>query len=68
MKKTLYNIEKIEIYSEEYKEYEQSEKTMLKSEQTSNIKPDEWYEEVEQKYNELIYSNDFALIIKSEDL
>ena len=45
MKKTLYNIEKIEIYSEEYKEYEQSEKTMLRIEQTSNIKPDEWYNE-----------------------
>ena len=66
MKKTLYNIEKIEIISKKFKKNKQCEKTMQKIEQPSNIKPDEWYEEIERKYDELVYSNDRALILKWE--
>ncbi len=66
MKETLYNIEKIEIISKKFKKYKQCEKIMLKIEQHSNIKPDEWYEEIERKYDEIVYSNDLVLILKWE--
>lgn len=66
MKTFLYNIRKIEIISKKSKKYKQCEKIMLKIEQPLNIKPDEWYEEIERKYDELVYSNDLALIPKWE--